>query len=276
MTSEASTPGIPILNPVTFADIGLYLAVALLAVACAGQPKAPPQEPLPAPLDSATSDQALVSTSTAASGGLGPTNRDSTYDPDATMFSLFVGRGHPEQDTLQGLEDARRHRDTSQVPVIIELLRFVRSPNVRAQAIEVLRDLTGAEFHGEEMEVERRWREWLGARLADFSPLEEYLDWKIRLLSQVDVQFADLLAPAAKGTRLDLVEIEWGRVRPDAIPPLESPKHIPASQAGYLEPDDRVFGVSINGEHRAYPLRIMNGHEMANDVLGGEPISLAY
>ena len=43
-----------------------------------------------------------------------------------------------------------------------------------------------------------------------------------------------------------------------------------------MRPDDRVFGVSINGEHRAYPLRIVNAHEMANDWLGGEPIALAY
>ena len=43
-----------------------------------------------------------------------------------------------------------------------------------------------------------------------------------------------------------------------------------------MNPTDRVFGISINGEHRAYPLRILNPHEMANDVLGGEPIALAY
>ena len=51
---------------------------------------------------------------------------------------------------------------------------------------------------------------------------------------------------------------------------------IPASQATYLNPDDRVFGVSINGEHRSYPLRILNAHETANDIVGGEPIALAY
>jgi hypothetical protein len=32
----------------------------------------------------------------------------------------------------------------------------------------------------------------------------------------------------------------------------------------------------INEEHRAYPLRILNPHEMANDVLGGVPFALAY
>ena len=51
---------------------------------------------------------------------------------------------------------------------------------------------------------------------------------------------------------------------------------VSASEAGYLLPDDRVFGVSINGEHRAYPLRIMNRHEMANDIVGRVPFVLAY
>ena len=43
-----------------------------------------------------------------------------------------------------------------------------------------------------------------------------------------------------------------------------------------MNPTDRVFGISINGEHRAYPRWILTPHEMANDVLGGEPIALPY
>ncbi len=35
-------------------------------------------------------------------------------------------------------------------------------------------------------------------------------------------------------------------------------------------------GSTINGESRAYPLRILDWHEMANDVIGGVPVSLAY
>ena len=51
---------------------------------------------------------------------------------------------------------------------------------------------------------------------------------------------------------------------------------MPAGEAAYLLPDDRVFGVSINGQHQAYPLHIMNRHEMANDVIAGVPFPLAY
>ena len=39
---------------------------------------------------------------------------------------------------------------------------------------------------------------------------------------------------------------------------------------------DRVIGVHINGEYRAYPLFIMNAHEIVLDELGGVPIAVTY
>lgn len=43
-----------------------------------------------------------------------------------------------------------------------------------------------------------------------------------------------------------------------------------------LVPDDRVIGVDISGDARAYPLRLMRWHEVVNDVVGGEPIAITY
>ena len=73
----------------------------------------------------------------------------------------------------------------------------------------------------------------------------------------------------------------------DSIPAVFDPVMRPAEWADDLIPTERapepridpaqqMIGVSINGEHRAYPLRVMNAHELANDMLGGEPISLVY
>ena len=118
--------------------------------------------------------------------------------------------------------------------------------------------------------------EWLGNRPDEYRPPEGYLEWKIDLLSIIDPRFEELLASAEETARIDVTELAWGGVRPDGIPDLRNAPVIPAAEADYLNEADRVFGVSINGEHRAYPLRIMNPHEMANDVLGGEPIALAY
>ncbi len=44
----------------------------------------------------------------------------------------------------------------------------------------------------------------------------------------------------------------------------------------FLVPGDRVIGVSLEGRARAYPLSILNWHEIANDRLAGIPIAVTY
>ncbi len=44
----------------------------------------------------------------------------------------------------------------------------------------------------------------------------------------------------------------------------------------FLLPIDRVIGVEINGESRAYPLRFIRWHEIINDTIGGEPLAITY
>ena len=43
-----------------------------------------------------------------------------------------------------------------------------------------------------------------------------------------------------------------------------------------LVPDDRVIGIEISGDARAYPLRLMRWHEVVNDIVGGEPVAVTY
>lgn len=62
----------------------------------------------------------------------------------------------------------------------------------------------------------------------------------------------------------------------DGIPAIFEPECLPAEKAAWLPPGDRVLGVAIGGEARAYPLRILEQHEMVNDVLGGRPIAPNY
>jgi hypothetical protein len=44
----------------------------------------------------------------------------------------------------------------------------------------------------------------------------------------------------------------------------------------YVTTTDRVAGVVVNGEARAYPLAVLNAHEVVNDTLGGVPIAVSY
>ena len=62
----------------------------------------------------------------------------------------------------------------------------------------------------------------------------------------------------------------------DGIPSIDKPTFVTAAGANFLKPKDRIIGVNINGESRAYPISILNWHEIVNDTIQGNPISVTY
>lgn len=63
----------------------------------------------------------------------------------------------------------------------------------------------------------------------------------------------------------------------DSIRAIDSPQFEPASQAASaMKPDERLIGVDVNGDARAYPLPILSAHEVVNDVVGGEPVAVTW
>ena len=211
-----------------------------------------------------------------------PTPTAVPYNSNTAMYLVFAGFelspgfGPLNDRTLRILERIREEKDKSQVRVIIESLRYLLSTDIIESAVETLQVLTGQISMGDDW---KGWSEWGGRNGYEYPVPSEYELWKINYLRQIDGRFGAFLTPALNGQSvIDLTELEWGGVVPDGIPPLENPGHAPADDplADYLEDDERVIGVSINGEHRAYPLRILNAHELVNDVLGGEPLSLTW
>ncbi len=57
---------------------------------------------------------------------------------------------------------------------------------------------------------------------------------------------------------------------------LDDPSFLTADEATYLEPLDLVLGVSMNGEHKAYPTSLMWFHHVPNDIVGGQPVAVTY
>jgi hypothetical protein len=188
---------------------------------------------------------------------------------------LFSGLGQTVALTLDAMENARREDDKSQAPAIVEMMPFFPSSDVVRAGRDTLVSLTGVDL-GDVDRLWHAWMEWLGANDAEFQPPEGYLEWKISIYNLISPRYQKFLGQSDKPPRVNLWELAWGGVRPDGIPDLNHAPVVPAEVQEYLQPDDRVFGVTINGESRAYPLRIVNAHEMANDTLGGEPIALAY
>ena len=62
----------------------------------------------------------------------------------------------------------------------------------------------------------------------------------------------------------------------DGIPALTNPKFMAANEATYLRPKDRIIGFVTAEESRAYPLKILNHHEIVNDQIGVLPVAVTY
>jgi hypothetical protein len=71
-------------------------------------------------------------------------------------------------------------------------------------------------------------------------------------------------------------EILSGGPPKDGIPAILKPKIIEPGQAAYLEDSDAVIGVKIGNESRAYPVKVLNWHEVVNDTIDGVPVAVTF
>jgi len=159
--------------------------------------------------------------------------------------------------------------DPGMLPPLVDAL-FFATAEARRDVVLCLEGLSGERLGASY----RSWFEWIGGH-ENIRPAPWYRSWKAALFSRIDPAFARFLDPALP-LAIRPEEILWGGVKKDGIPALRDPPTIPASQASYLDEAETVFGVALRGASRAYPQRILDWHEMANDRLGGEPFALSY
>lgn len=74
--------------------------------------------------------------------------------------------------------------------------------------------------------------------------------------------------------QLNRADILSGGVPKDGIPALTKPATVPAGDI--MPPNYRVVSVTIKDQTRAYPINILNWHEIINDTLAGVPIAVIY
>ncbi|MBM4257454.1 MAG: DUF3179 domain-containing protein [Deltaproteobacteria bacterium] len=184
---------------------------------------------------------------------------------DALVANLTHPSQHYRVEAIQALGELK---NPAAIPALIELLRFNELFGI--SPVPVLEKLTGEKF-GEAWD---KWHEWLQAH-EEIRANKNFLAWKANVYTRIDPAFENFLYPGVP-YRLRLEEMVWGGVRKDGIPALTNPKHVSPGEAKYLTPHEPVFGVSINNDHRAYPLRILDWHEMFNDVVGGKAVTLSY
>jgi hypothetical protein len=182
-------------------------------------------------------------------------------------FALFQGGADERRQALEALAGSGR---ADVAPVLILALRFARG-SYEEDLLAALQTVTGVNAGGD-------WASWMRWQEAhpETGVLPGFAKLQARVYDLIDPNFQAFLPGGGVRHEIRLEEIAWGGVVKDGIPALTSPRLIAAADAAYLEPGDLVFGVAVNGDVRAYPLRIMDWHEMFNDVIGGVPLSLAY
>ncbi len=71
-------------------------------------------------------------------------------------------------------------------------------------------------------------------------------------------------------------EIYKGGPPRDGIPSIDKPKWITAHNASYMKANDRILGLSSGVIVRAYPVDILNWHEIVNDYIESKNILISY
>ena len=72
-------------------------------------------------------------------------------------------------------------------------------------------------------------------------------------------------------------EIGPGGPGRDGIPPIDNPNFETTTEAdAWLQEPDPVLILELNGDVRAYPLKLLIWHEIVNDVVDGVPVAVTY
>ncbi len=91
---------------------------------------------------------------------------------------------------------------------------------------------------------------------------------------RITVPVDDPTDPSGAGERqLELVTL----LGFDAIPAILDPEFVSVEEAErWMDEDEQVLALSINGDSRAYSIRMLSRHEIVNDVVGGKPVAVTW
>lgn len=216
--------------------------------------------------------------------GKPPKLKTGELDP-ATEEALLVlisglGRGNWDTEQERALKKITRSNDPRLAWVITDGLRFVGSRELAQDFAKSLNKLLDTRLNGFDA-----WNDAVDRLIAwDIPAPPNYIKYKRLIYASV----LPAWAPLFKEGKIDWRHVSWGGVRIDdrpfgetdelcnCIPAADNPEVTSAKEATWLSDNAVVFGVSINGEHRAYPRRIMEVREMVNDTLGGRDLGIPY
>jgi Protein of unknown function (DUF3179) len=73
-----------------------------------------------------------------------------------------------------------------------------------------------------------------------------------------------------------LSEFQSGGPGKDGIPAIDEPRFLAAEDVDFLEPDEPVIALEVEGETRGYPIQVLIWHEIVNDDIAGVPVAVTF
>jgi hypothetical protein len=187
---------------------------------------------------------------------------------DATAIKFVELIIMPPELMGDPLREISKNWDDGYIPMLIEILSLSEIERA-SRVLELLHNKTGQDIGRDT----NRWFSWWWQQ--EQAQVAGYAEFKSSLYGLIDERFR-LYFDTSRETRIRLDEVRWGGVLQDGIPPLRQPAMLTAAEASYLEDDNIVFGIEINGDARAYPKRILAWHEMFVDKIGGISFAGVY
>ena len=180
----------------------------------------------------------------------------------------FLTNDHKARE--EALYYLRKKWNEGYVTMILDVIYLSRNNSAAQQLYPLLNEKTNQHF---DQDI-HQWHQWIWNQETHVLPAQA--DFMAELYQHIDPKFKHYFAGREEQSRIRLDEVRWGGVPQDGIPPLRQPKMISASKATYLEDQNIVFGIEVNGDARAYPKRILAWHEMFVDEVGGIPLAGVY
>ena len=114
------------------------------------------------------------------------------------------------------------------------------------------------------------------------TPAEVIVDVKVTQIpggpreSTVSALREGMTAPLLPEPLVSPLDVLSGGPPPDGIPSIDAPEFERATDVGFLQPQEAVVTLTLNGDARAYPVQVLLWHEIVNDTVGGEPVTITY
>lgn len=117
--------------------------------------------------------------------------------------------------------------------------------------------------------------DWANEGVADMLPV----DFQMDIPKELNTELQGF--PKKKGFTLSnllipLDEIKDGGPPKNGIPSIDRPKFISGNKVDFLDEREYVLGVNFNGIAKAYPIKIMDRHEVVNDFFDDIPVAITF